>query len=245
MSSALRLQIWKPANSIRKNCKESSSGYLASGSPAIVQLPRRHFACVSLWSDDSLSEPSITSRFTSAVGCSPSSIQLSNWALTQRHILLLNFVACAAAISATWVFCCAIPSIRAFRRTAESLEELWDAKRAELPDNMAAVRLSGMEINDLTSELCDLSQEITQGVRTSTRAVRLAEERLRWLKNMGLSATMQEVVALERKTQAPALARSARSLRDAIIKGRAIFQMFFTLTRFSKMTLNYFSSRAK
>lgn len=96
-----------------------------------------------------------------------------------------------------------------------------DATREELPDTMAAIRLSGMEISDLTMELSDLGsvyfrqallfmlfqpknicrlngnfisslssvcnlhrQEITQGVRSSTKAVRLAEERLRRLTNM-------------------------------------------------------------
>ncbi|KAG6436615.1 hypothetical protein SASPL_101516 [Salvia splendens] len=38
---------------------------------------------------------------------------------------------------------------------AESLEKLMDATREELPDTMAAVRLSGMEISDLTMELSD------------------------------------------------------------------------------------------
>lgn len=46
---------------------------------------------------------------------------------------------------------------------------------------MAAIRLSGMEISDLTMELSDLGQEITQGVRSSTRVVRMAEEKLRRL----------------------------------------------------------------
>lgn len=71
----------------------------------------------------------------------------------------------------------------AFKRAAESLEKLMDVTREELPDTMAAVRLSGMEISDLTMELSDLGQEITQGVKSSTRAVRVAEERLRRLTN--------------------------------------------------------------
>lgn len=45
---------------------------------------------------------------------------------------------------------------KAFRRAAESLEKLLDVTREELPDTMAAVRLSGMEISDLTMELSDL-----------------------------------------------------------------------------------------
>lgn len=45
---------------------------------------------------------------------------------------------------------------KAFKRAAESLEKLMDVMREELPGTMAAVRLSGMEISDLTTELSDL-----------------------------------------------------------------------------------------
>lgn len=46
--------------------------------------------------------------------------------------------------------------LKAFKRAAESLEKLMDVTTEELPDTMAAVRLSGMEISDLTMELSDL-----------------------------------------------------------------------------------------
>lgn len=46
--------------------------------------------------------------------------------------------------------------VKAFKRASESMEKLMDAVREELPDTMAAVRLSGMEISDLTMELSDL-----------------------------------------------------------------------------------------
>ncbi|KAD4586351.1 hypothetical protein E3N88_23952 [Mikania micrantha] len=141
-------------------------------------------------SNSSSLEPSVSSsaNFTTSVGSPASSIPpVSQWNLTQRHIVLLNFIACAAGISATWLFCSTIPTLLAFKRAAESLEKLLDVTREELPDTMAAVRLSGMEISDLTMELSDLGQEITQGVKSSTRAVRVAEERLRQLTNMNPS----------------------------------------------------------
>lgn len=47
-------------------------------------------------------------------------------------------------------------TLKAFKRAAESLEKLLDVTREELPGTMAAVRLSGMEISDLTMELSDL-----------------------------------------------------------------------------------------
>lgn len=120
-----------------------------------------------------------------------------------------------------------------------------DVAREELPDTMAAVRLSGMELSDLTMELNDLGQGLTQGVRSSTRAVRLAQERLSQMTNMAPSASVQEVTTLEIKTQVPMVAKTARDIREAIVKGRSYFQLFFSLTRFSRMTFNYFSSRAK
>ncbi|KAF2293112.1 hypothetical protein GH714_036984 [Hevea brasiliensis] len=102
---------------------------------------------------------------------------------------------------------------KAFKRAAESLEKLMDATREGLPDTMTAIRLSGMEISDLTTELSDLGQEITQGFRSSTRAVRLAEERLRRLTNM---APPPEGSQSKSETGGPALARTARGMREAL-----------------------------
>lgn len=134
------------------------------------------------------SPPSDSSVLTTSVGtASTSPVHLSQWTFTNRHIQILNFAACAAAVSATWLFCSAIPTLLAFKTAAESLEKLMDVTREELPGTMAAIRLSGMEISDLTMELSDLGQQFTQGVRNSTQAVRLAEERLRKLTTMNQS----------------------------------------------------------
>uniref|UniRef100_A0A2N9ETV4 Transmembrane protein n=1 Tax=Fagus sylvatica TaxID=28930 RepID=A0A2N9ETV4_FAGSY len=204
------------------------------------------FVVQSQYNATEASEPSISSHYTSTVGSSSlSSLQLTHWNLTNRHILLLQLIASAVAVSATWLFFSAIPTLLAFKRAAESLEKLMDVTREELPDTMAAVRLSGMEISDLTMELSDLGQEITQGVRSSTRAVRLAEERLRQLTDMAPTALVQEVASPKTKATVPVLARTARGIREGVVKGRTIMQTFFTLFRFSKLALNYFTNRAK
>lgn len=120
-----------------------------------------------------------------------------------------------------------------------------DATRDELPSTMAAVRLSGMEISDLTMELSDIGQEITQGVKSSTRAVRVAEERLRRLTSVNPIESVQVVAPTKAQIAEPVLARTARGIRERIVKGRGILQMLFTLTRYSKILLSYFTSRAK
>jgi hypothetical protein len=45
---------------------------------------------------------------------------------------------------------------QALKNAARAFEKLADSAREELPGTMAAVRLSGMEISDLTMELNDL-----------------------------------------------------------------------------------------
>ncbi|KFK25295.1 hypothetical protein AALP_AA8G094100 [Arabis alpina] len=140
--------------------------------------PTLRFAKVS---NSIASSPHESSSLTSSVGQPP--LQLSQWTLTQKHFVFLNVFACVTAISASWLFFAAIPTMLAFKKAAESLEKLLDVTREELPDTMAAIRLSGMEISDLTMELSDLGQGITQGVKSSTRAIRVAEDRLRRLTN--------------------------------------------------------------
>lgn len=144
---------------------------------------------------------------------------------------------------------------QALRRAAIAIEQLAITAREELPGTMAAVRLSGMEISDLTMELSDLrysvvyvqccnctvscmcsrescktplyqhdnqrlvvlyalgirihgthvapqawswprvfsySQEITEGVRTSTRAVKAAEDGIKRMKSYAQTKTVGE-----------------------------------------------------
>ncbi|XP_010321471.1 uncharacterized protein [Solanum lycopersicum] len=188
MLSVLKLQPSSPL--FDNKFDQLTAGNLVYGRRFSIRLRQRQLASLSVQSEtaSSSSEPLVISNLNSTVGSS-SAPQLSQWTLTHRHIHILNFIACVAAISATWLFFSAIPTLLAFRRAAESLEKLMDVTREELPDTMAAVRLSGMEISDLTMELSDIGQGLTQGVRSSTRAVRLAEERLRQFSSMPQSGS--------------------------------------------------------
>ncbi|GAB2220748.1 hypothetical protein Drorol1_Dr00008419 [Drosera rotundifolia] len=131
------------------------------------------------------------------------------------------------------------------KRAVESLEKLLDVTREELPDTMAAIRLSEMEISDLTMELSDLGQEITQGVRSSTRAVRVAEERIRDLTNINQAAPMQDIEIKKKVTTEPMVAKTARIMRDGVVKGHGLLRMLFTISRLSRFVVKYFVSRAK
>ncbi|KAF3794182.1 hypothetical protein EJ110_NYTH07795 [Nymphaea thermarum] len=123
-------------------------------------------------------------NLSSSIG-TPSST-FTQWSLDQRHMLALNAVACVA-----------------FKRAAESMEKLLDATREELPNTMAAVRLTGMEISDLTMELSDLGLAFNICIISKTNKKR-------------------NLVTYHRAT--PAVAKTARGLRHGIINGRAIFR---------------------
>ncbi|CAN6542339.1 unnamed protein product [Malus baccata var. baccata] len=246
MLVGVKLQLaWKPR--INQNANHSFAGNINPRRlPHHLRLLPRRLSSVSVQSQyvKEASGRPFSSHYTETVG-SPSLSQTSlQWNLTHRRLFFLNVVACAVAVSATCLFFSAIPTLLAFKRAAQSLEKLMDVMREELPDTMAAVRLSGMEISDLTMELSDLGHEITQGVRSSTRAVRVAEERLRGLTNMASSAPVQ-VVSQKTEVPGPVLAKTARGIREGIVKGRALWQMFFALTRFSRLALNFFTNRTK
>ncbi|TQE09316.1 hypothetical protein C1H46_005052 [Malus baccata] len=267
MLVGVKLQLaWKPR--INQNANHSFAGNINPRRlPHHLRLPPRRLSSVSVQSQyvKEASGRPFSSHYTETVG-SPSLSQTSlQWNLTHRRLFFLNVVACAVtlslssyiyafgsviplriqvAVSATCLFFSAIPTLLAFKRASQSLEKLMDVMREELPDTMAAVRLSGMEISDLTMELSDLGHEITQGVRSSTRAVRVAEERLRGLTNMASSAPVQ-VVSQKTEVPGPVLAKTARGIREGIVKGRALWQMFFALTRFSRLALNFFTNRTK
>ncbi|KAL3654013.1 hypothetical protein CASFOL_003694 [Castilleja foliolosa] len=111
--------------------------------------------------------------------------------LNDQAFVLLTFIACTTSIAFTCLVAAAVPTLFAMKRVAISLSKLADTAREELPSTMAAVRLSGMEISDLTLELSDLSQEITDGVNKSAQAVQAAEAGIRQIGSLAQQKTMR------------------------------------------------------
>ncbi|XP_020599407.1 uncharacterized protein LOC110038833 [Phalaenopsis equestris] len=87
---------------------------------------------------------------------------------------------------------------------------------------MAAIRLSGMEISDLTLELNELSEEIANGVNKSAQAVQAAGAGVRQIGALARQRTIsmiQERANLPEISLRPMLAGAARKTSDAV--GRA------------------------
>ncbi|EHA8588168.1 hypothetical protein COCNU_scaffold004282G000010 [Cocos nucifera] len=54
-----------------------------------------------------------------------------------------------------------LPALRAFRRLAVSVDELSKVVSEEVPGTLSSLKLSGLEINDLTCQLNNLRQRIS------------------------------------------------------------------------------------
>ncbi|RWR87086.1 hypothetical protein CKAN_01601700 [Cinnamomum micranthum f. kanehirae] len=130
----------------------------------------------------------------------PVYLRWSKMSLGDQAFFLLAFVACTTSIAFTCLVVAAVPTLYAMRRAAISLSKLADTAREELPSTMAAIRLSGMEISDLTLELSDLSQEISDGVNKSVRAVQAAEA---GIQQIGILAQHQTISMIQERASLP------------------------------------------
>jgi hypothetical protein len=101
---------------------------------------------------------------------------------------LLSIAISIAAIALSALVLAAIPTLLAFRRSAQAAEMFLHAMREELPDTAASIRLSGLEVADAVQEVTALGADITEGVRASARAILGAEQGVKSGWNLATSA---------------------------------------------------------
>nr|WP_228035043.1 DUF948 domain-containing protein [Oculatella sp. LEGE 06141] len=75
------------------------------------------------------------------------------------------------AVSLTAVLVAALPALRELARAARSAEKLFDTLSRELPPTLESIRLTGMEITELTDEVND-------GVQSAGRVVQQVDQSL-------------------------------------------------------------------
>eukprot|EP00262_Sarcandra_glabra_P013434 TRINITY_DN3719_c0_g2_i1.p1 TRINITY_DN3719_c0_g2~~TRINITY_DN3719_c0_g2_i1.p1 ORF type:complete len:298 (+),score=48.64 TRINITY_DN3719_c0_g2_i1:212-1105(+) len=156
--------------------------------------------------------------------------------LADQAFFLLAFIACTTSIAFTSLVIAAVPTLYAMGRAAISLSKLADTAREELPSTMAAIRLSGMEISDLTLELSDLSQEIADGVNKSAQAVQAAEAGIRQMGALARHRTIsmiQERASLPIISLQPVVAGAARKTSRAVGQATKTFMNIISRGEFS------------
>ncbi|MCS7030052.1 MAG: hypothetical protein NZL92_00780 [Gloeomargarita sp. SKYG116] len=97
-------------------------------------------------------------------------------------IFFLGLSLALVAVSLTAVLIALIPAVQEIARAARSIEKLADTLNRDLPPTLDAIRLTGMEISDLTDD-------VSQGVQSASRLVEQV--------NQGVESTKQTL----RRTQ--------------------------------------------
>lgn len=94
------------------------------------------------------------------------------------------------AIALTVVLVTAIPALQELARAARSAEKLFDTLHRELPPTLEAIRLTGLEISDLTDDLSEGVESAGSVVKQVDRSLRTAQ---RQVQDVGV--TTRSVVA--------------------------------------------------
>lgn len=80
------------------------------------------------------------------------------------------------AVSLTAVLVAALPVLKELARAARSAEKLFDTLRRDLPPTLEAIRLTGLEISDLTDDISDGVKSAGQVVKQVDRSLNGAKK---------------------------------------------------------------------
>lgn len=86
-------------------------------------------------------------------------------------IFWLSLSLLLVAVSLTAVLIAAIPALQELARAARSAEKLFDTLRREFPPTLEAIRLTGLEISELTDDL-------NEGVKSASSVVKQVDQNL-------------------------------------------------------------------
>jgi uncharacterized protein YoxC len=95
--------------------------------------------------------------------------------------LALSFL--LVAISLTILLASAIPAFRELARAGRSVQKLADVISRELPPTLEAIRLTGLEISEL-------SDELNQGAKNASEAVKQVNEGIKGAKDRAQKASI-------------------------------------------------------
>ncbi len=84
------------------------------------------------------------------------------------------------AVSLTAVLVAAVPALQELARAARSAEKLFDTLRRDLPPTLDAIRLTGLEISDLTDD-------VSGGVQSASQVVKQVDRSLEQARNQAKS----------------------------------------------------------
>jgi len=138
------------------------------------------------------------------------------------------------AVSLTAVLVTLIPAVQALGRAARSVEKLADTLSREFPPTLEAIRLTGLEISELTDDVSDGVQSAGEVVKQVDRSIGSAKKQAQNLQATTRSVVSGMKAAWKTLTRKPPIAgtnrrstdrlspsqRNALSLRDSGLEDR-------------------------
>jgi len=137
------------------------------------------------------------------------------------------------AVSLTAVLVTLIPAVQALARAARSVEKLADTLSREFPPTLEAIRLTGLEISELTDDVSDGVQSAGEVVKQVDRSIGSAKKQAQNVQVTTRSLVTGVMAAWKTLTRKPphsgtnrrsdrlsASQRSAISLRDSGFEDR-------------------------
>jgi len=120
--------------------------------------------------------------------------------------LAMGTVACILGSAISAFLLAFIPTLQALRGAADEIANLAASIREEVPDTMAAVRISGMELTDCLEEVGELTAEVGSGVKSTSRVVGMGFETAGSL-GQAAASTVQRVLPEVRARATPVMKR--------------------------------------
>ena len=138
------------------------------------------------------------------------------------------------AVSLTAVLVTLIPAVQALARAARSVEKLADTLSREFPPTLEAIRLTGLEISELTDDVSDGVQSAGEVVKQVDRSIGSAKKQAQNVQVTTRSVVTGIKAAWKTLTRKPPISgtnrrvtdrlspsqRSALSLRDSGLEDR-------------------------
>ncbi len=137
------------------------------------------------------------------------------------------------AVSLTAVLVTLIPAVQALARAARSVEKLADTLSREFPPTLEAIRLTGLEISELTDDVSDGVQSAGEVVKQVDRSIGSAKKQAQNVQVATRSVVTGIQAAWKTLTRKPPMSgrgrgvdrlspsqRSAISLRDSGLEDR-------------------------
>lgn len=120
------------------------------------------------------------------------------------------------AVSLTAVLVTLIPAVQALARAARSVEKLADTLSREFPPTLEAIRLTGLEISELTDDVSDGVQSAGEVVKQVDRSIGSAKKQAQNLQVTTRSVVSGVKAAWKTLTRKPPISGTNRRSTDRL-----------------------------